>query len=214
MRPALLAALAFGCVLTAAPLAAAPFVLDFQGVEDDPIPNSFGAQPGLSLSYRNLAGPGNVSLAASGRLLVSNRQYGDLAGVARTGANGTTGEIRFNIDPGYSLTIDSVRTAGAFGADRPTEFRIYDTAYNQLWTSGNITAPGTGNLLVQANITRTFSLIFQWGPDSLGAGIDRLSYTLVAPDTGVPEPASLALLVAGLGMLGMAPRRRLTPPPG
>ncbi len=65
---------------------------------------------------------------------------------------------------------------------------------------------GTGGLLnsFSPNVTSTNGLWIEWSNSAFNVGIDNVNFSVSA----VPEPESYALLLAGLGLIGVIQRRK------
>jgi PEP-CTERM motif len=169
---------------------------------------SYGDQAGLDVSYQSLSAPGASSVDYVG-LKYWQSSYGDLQDVAWGGNNDSNGvpEITFTLTAPGTITLNGLDYAGWPATDRPTDFRIYDLSYNLLFSSGALTAPGTGHSSITFGTSSTTGLRLQWGPNGFNAGIDNLDFTL-STSGAVPEPASWALMITGFGLVGSAMRRR------
>ena len=110
---------------------------------------------------------------------------GEVATGGTPGAHGGSNYYRDGAVQAYDGITQSIATT--VGATYNIEFWLSDNGplntFSQLSTNGNIT--GTG-----------------------GNGIDVLVYAGVIPTLSVPEPETYAMLLAGLGMVGFAVRRR------
>lgn len=202
-------------VLAGAPAMAATTVLDFSGNicgeaggqacgNGTPIVNSYGSSAPVTVRWRNAAGPGNTA-TRNPFVLWWGSAYADLAGVAYTVS---TGEARFEISEGFSLTLDSVDVGGWPNTNRNSGVRVYDLDFNLLFNGAPV-FPGQTALTVALGQSSNRGLILQWGPDAFNGGIDNLTFTVRSNDTPViPEPATWALMIAGFGLVGVAARRR------
>ena len=135
-------------------------------------------------------------------LLPGNGRYIDLDG--STYQAGTLSKTFTGLaDGSYTLSFDLAGNQRAPGKE--------DVLVNFGGTSGEYT-PGefkgfTEHHLTGVAVNGTLTLSFQdISADNIGALLDRVKITTQASQ--VPEPASPALLLAGLGAIGFAARRR------
>jgi len=115
------------------------------------------------------------------------------------------------IFPNHSTAVGSTFTFGSFAAGTPLDFQLYVLTTGYIWHTG----PASGNVdgVIHANV------IYDWnstgrtfvGFEDLYGGGDfdyddhMFSFTNV---NAIPEPETYAMLLAGLGLLGFAARRR------
>lgn len=152
---------------------------------------------------------GSVDIIGSGPagayfdLLPGNGYYVDMDG--STGEGGTL-EIGFTLQPGTTY-IASFDLAGSQRGDSNTvtvgfgsQSAIYPLASGDPFTTFQLsfTPPANSNPLITSVLS-----FGNAGGDNFGALLDNVSVT-----TAVPEPASVALMLAGLGAVGWAGRRR------
>lgn len=79
------------------------------------------------------------------------------------------------------------------------------------WASANGWGPGQNDILALShagNLMQSVTITSHVGFDSLG-GLTSLKHTQISGVTPVPEPETYAMLLAGLGLVGFAARRRL-----
>jgi hypothetical protein len=211
---------ALASLTAAAPAAAATTILDFNPavactpacVPNSPISDSYGDQAGVDLSWSvarmfGVATSEPIDIQFATDIDVQ----GDTGAYARSNTIDAVGQIRFDVAPGFRLTLGSI-FASTFAFDtRDVEFRVYDLAYNLLSSSAG-TVPLTGGRTFGLTGTSTTGLILQFGQPgnaTNGFAIDDLTFTVEPLATpAVPEPASWAMMIAGFGLVGGALRRR------
>ena len=120
------------------------------------------------------------------------------------------GEFRFTPAAGFQVTLhgfDVGEYQGRIAGN--AEVRVYglDLSAPALFT-GTQALGAAGHWSLSPELTTTTGFNLQWG-DSWDYGVDNISLT-VAPivPSAVPEPATVALLGAGLVAMGAVARRR------
>jgi PEP-CTERM motif len=166
----------------------------------------------VDVSHRSLVGIGN-SAVKENFLKFYATEYGDLNGIAFGGiirqAQPSVPEITFRALGAEGITLHGLK-AGGWRSSHNTEFRVYDLAYNLLFSSGTVTAPRVGHIDVSlGDIFNQTGLVLQFGPTGLNTGIDNVRFSVANLTPGaVPEPASWAMMIAGFGLVGASMRRR------
>ena len=170
------------------------------------ISQSYGDIPGqLDVTYRTLVGPGNAAVVTS-FLTYGSTGQGDLIGVAYAGNVGTyVGEIRLQTNPGYSITLTGLDLGLFGGLARETEIRVYDSAYQSIYSSGTFSISSSlTHSHFDYSLTSANGLVLQWGPNAETVRIDNVSFNVSA----VPEPSVHALMLSGLLVIAYVVRRR------
>lgn len=204
---------AVALALIAAPaLATTTVVMTFDEVTGDytPFPDTIGDGANFDVSNRTRDDFGDASVFEE-HIEHWGLNYSELVDVAFPSRSGGVGELQFDVDPGYQITIDSFRFGNYFDGRTPRNatFRIYDSGWSELWEF-LVTGHTGDSVLVEPGITGTGTLYFQFGTD-WNVGIDDVTYTssLAAPTTpAIPLPAGLPLAAGALGMLALLRRRR------
>lgn len=166
--------------------------------------------PGLNRTPSNFALlSGSVDIIGSGPngssndVLPGNGYYIDLDG--STGQGGTL-QIEFTLQPGttYVASFDLAGSqrgdSNAVTVDFGSQSAMYTLASGDPFKTFQLSFTPAANANPQISYALRFS---DGGNDSVGALLDNVSVT-----TAVPEPASVALMLSGLGVVGWAGRRR------
>ena len=80
------------------------------------------------------------------------------------------------------------------------------------WTGLNGWINGDNRILVlstSGNLMQSVTINSVYGIAGVGGGLDQLKQTEISGITPVPEPETYAMLLAGLGLVGFAARRKL-----
>ncbi len=172
-------------------------VLDFSGLgltNGQSVPQTYGDQPNLDVSYRSVASPGsNVEVASSMQYWPT--QYSDLTDVAY---GFQTAEVTLTPSAGHQVSLLGFDLGAWPNTDRQSQVSIYNLDYSALlFSTGSITVSGvTASNFSFANLTRTDGIKIQFGPDAFNVGIDNIEFTVST--NAVPEP--LTLLGAGTAL--------------
>ena len=192
-------------------------VLDFEGLGlsiYQSIPQTYGdntgTTPNVEVSYSVVDGSGNPHLTESVEYWGSS--YGDLSGVAFSGANGWFAKITLTPDSGFDVILNSFDMAGYPQTDLALDsLEVVSGSGVQLWDSGVTTILGAGptRSSFSPNITSSGPISIIWGTN-WNIGIDNIDFSQRQTQTGiaVPEPTTLALLGLGLAGLGFQRMRR------
>jgi hypothetical protein len=206
------AALAFSCGALAA-----EYTLNFNdGAACSTIKPACGNYGGISQSYGDVAGIVNMSYESvdSGgtSLLYFGSGYSELQGVvfALGSATNSHGRITLNAAPGQTISL----LGFDLGAWRyPSDTSRFTTLsvkngnssqdYAQALEVSTTTSSHIGTTYFgAAGAGQTVTL--EWKNDAFNVGLDNLHFSV----TQVPEPETYALLLAGLGLLGAATRKK------
>ena len=220
MRTATFIGAAAAALAWAMPAAAVTTTLDFSGnicgVAGDQacgngsqIGQNYGDSSLVDVSYRS-------GVAATGATFEPYLKwwttYGDLNAVV-WGGSGPTGqfsEITFTPTAGYEISL--IGFDGACYLNRATcqTFPYSVTAGATTLASGNIVPPAGGHDSVLLNTAyQTGAIVLRWGPDGYDGGLDNIRFDVRSIANGaVPEPATWAMMIGGIGLAGGALRRR------
>ena len=174
-----------------------------------PISQLYGDQAGVNLSYSVADGFGGTPSPHGGYIAYteSYKTAGDRGATGDFRTSNDVAQIRFDVTPGSTLTLNSLFAATTFnGTLNNVEFRIYDLGFNQLSTQTTNLPQFGGNMLTFGNSSTT-GLILQFS--NFGSfAIDNLSFSVDAAASGaVPEPATWAMMIGGFGAVGGVMRR-------
>ncbi len=183
-------------------------VLDFSGLglgNGNPIPQTYGDEANLNVSYRSVIEPGS-STTVTPNMLYWNNSYSDLVDVAY-GAAGRTAEVTLEVTtPGFQVELLGFDLGAWPTTNRPSQVQIYNLDYSQLlYSSGDITVLGSdASEFTFTNIVRSDGVRIQFGPDAFNVGIDNIEFDVSV----VPEP--LTILGAGTAIaFGTGFKRKL-----
>ena len=127
---------------------------------------------------------------------------------------GSTGYTDISLTGGGSFTDASLLVGTGYGGASPWLAYAFVSNGTVLATGDWTALQNFGDGLVTANLSSAVPITdlwvqgtsFQFGFDA--ANLDALSISQVSIPTSVPEPANMALLLSGLGLLGVAAARR------
>lgn len=199
---------ALAMTLAAAPAMATTAVLTFDaGVACSGGCGNYGA---ISQTYGDIAGELDVeykkSLVGGGPLSWWDA-YSDLQGVAWADA-GSVGEVYLRPLAGFQVTLLGFDLGSYGGQNRQTQVTLLGGNGDALGAFPDLTV-GAVHQAFASNLTRSDGIRIQWGPDAFDVGIDNIAFEVTAvPETGVPEPATWAMMILGFGAVGTAARAR------
>jgi|GEM_PF-1815519 len=169
----------------------------------------------LDVSYRSFNGGTDVTYEPFLKHWAGN--YGDLLHVVWGGPGPTVykAEIIFTPAAGYEVALLSF-DGGCYqnrGSCQTLNYAI--TSLGGSAIDGGATAtlfPAHVSVAVNSGYFSD-GIKLVWGPDAYDAGLDNILFEVraIGPNTSpVPEPASWAMLIAGMGIVGASMRRRRT----
>lgn len=190
-------------------LQAAVVTLDFDAalactggpcINGSAISDSYGDNASLNFSWTGSSSNGGPADADANWW---DADYGSLRGVA-WGGNSSNGVLRVIIEGLGGTTLSGIAFdyAGWPNTDRSVFVTVRSLDLSTVYASTTLTAPGTGFLNANACCGAFSAFVLDFGPDGFNAGIDNLTIDYT-PGTAVSEPASLALMLAALGGLGL-----------
>ena len=186
----------------------------------------YGAGEFVVMDAANLAGLADFRTALNSfSAIVVASDHGGMLGAAELAyLNGHVADIISFLNAGGGLYAEAEsNAAGLIGTEDPfgfLPFLVASTSFQAAETNNTVTVFGAGLGLVNADVNGNFSHNFfsstgGMSPVDLFNGDPNMPLTLAFRgqiDTGgvipVPEPETYALMLAGLGVLGMVARRR------
>lgn len=169
----------------------------------------------ISQSYGDVAGVVDVTYSAPRRqsesLLWWAEDYNNLFGVAWANSSDADSRARIELKPlvpGAGITLASFDLGAYPRTTRNTTVSIYDIGGGTpLYTfTGNVGNAFVAPTTFAVNIHSDNGLWIEWQDSAYNVGIDHIQFTTAAAP--VPEPASVALMLAGLVGMGAMIRRR------
>jgi hypothetical protein len=178
------------------------------------IDQSYGDSAGLDVLYDNNIADAFARGTTDARLFWWNTNYSDLLNVAYGQSGTATAEIYLDPAPGFEVELLSL-DLGAWSCSARNSPLTVNSGGDPPFTTGPINVVGNGTCLPNSHdhydfggvgfTSDTFIQIL-WGPDAFNVGIDNVVFDV--RQLTVPEPATLALLGAGLLGLSVLRRRR------
>ena len=173
----------------------------------------------LAQTYGDVANTVDVTYSAprindSRSLRWWSTNYNSLYGVAWADNGDTDSRARIELKPltvGEGVTLTGFDLGAYVDTSRFTTVNIYAIGGGApLYTfAGNVGNAGTNTPTSFAvNIHSDNGLWIEWQDSAYNVGIDRITYSVGSNVPAVPEPASMALMLAGLAGVGAVARRR------
>lgn len=220
------ALVAAGLISFSVGAAAQTYVIDFGESGSPPYCASGGDGTGLTQlcgdgarihqNYGDIAGVVNVTYlqpesASPTSLRWWSSGYNNLYGVAWADGGDANSTARIELDAlGGPLRLTHFDLGAWPGGQRATHVRV--------WDLGNLSGPalfsfdgtvGTSSPNVATafnmNLVSSEGFRIEWYDSAYNVGIDHITFEIAAV---IPEPQTYAILLAGLGLLGFAARRR------
>ncbi|MCV2354664.1 PEP-CTERM sorting domain-containing protein [Paucibacter sp. B2R-40] len=164
-----------------------------------PINQAYGDSAGADVSYQ--ASPGSAN-----SMYYWADSYSGMNDVAFGDTNNTP-TILIVPTAGNTVTLAGFDLGSWPNADLISQVTVTDLAGGTiLLNTGAITIFGAAPSHFAINATSSAGFSIAFGPEGYNVGIDNISFTAAA----VPEPATVALLLAGLAAVGAATRARRT----
>jgi len=211
------AAAALAGALAASPAAAVETVLDFNGDICGPNPcgsgsiieQSYGDGTGVDVSYASFFHPSGDPNQPYLRYWTTG--YGDLEGVVWGGNNPANffSRITFTALAGYEISLRSFDIATFVGSSPQSPVLIESLGGTDILAGDVDTLFPIHNHVTVNSAYFTDGIVLNWGPDGFNVGLDNITFDVRAiSGTTVPEPATWAMMILGLGAAGSLIRRR------
>lgn len=215
--PGRFTSLTFAAALLVAPVAGAQNVTLVAPNAASCLSDDFGSTADVSFSWTVTPAFADFSTIASGDSCVSGWPggYGQMSsafwsnGLNASGSSTDVIQLTATAtDPFETVTLNSLQLGEWSRTSSLLEVRVFDLSGALLYADA---LPGLegGVLVTQTfapNITAVGGLILQYGEDPWYVGANNISFTLGSV-VAVPEPASFALVLVGLGAALLATRR-------
>ena len=172
------------------------------------IDQNYGDVAGLVdvITTRNVGSYG-YSGAANHSLLWWANNYSGLTSVA-WGDSGVEVGLFLKPAAGYRITLNGFDGGSYLNATRSTQFSILDGTSGAVLFSTGPTTVGALPVSFSGPYTSSGGIKIQWGPDGFDVGVDNVNFSVTPIASGVPEPATWAMMLLGFAGLGMMGRRR------
>lgn len=165
----------------------------------------------IDATYGDVAGQLDVvydrNIAAGGETRLSWWDVYSGSPAVAWGDSGATVEIFLQPLAGYQVTLNSLFMGSYLNANRGSQLTILSGAGATLFSSGALNV-GAAGLTFTPNLTSVDGLRIQFGPDGFDVGLDNIDFSISRVVAGVPEPASWAMMIAGVAATGAMLRRR------
>lgn len=208
LRTLIAAAVAAACL--ASPAFAASFSLDFAGERFHPVPQDFGDNAWVDLSYRAIVPTGYGDVDTLSDLRHWPAGFGDLSGAVYSNGAPSHAEIRIEARaPGALVTLDGF-DLGGWWADQDARWLVFDLSWTLLAEGVGIAPGDAARLSVSPGVSAVDGLILQWGENGYDVGLNDLAFSVtgLAQIAAAPVPKGAPLLAAALGLLVLGRRRR------
>lgn len=167
----------------------------------------------LNQSYGDVAGALDVSFGqvlqpAGTSLRWWSAGYNDLWGVPWADGTDTQSQARIELRAlnGHAVTLSQFDFGAYPSVPRNANITVYDLGTNQslFHYEGNIGNGSAHQTFGNLNLSSAAGLRIEWRDSAYNVGIDNVVFEVSA----VPEPSGWALLLAGLGFVGLAAKHR------
>lgn len=147
-----------------------------------------------------------IGVGSSTSTIGADTTFSNVTTIVSSASGGFSG-----IPAGFSISLDPVTATVGSAINFGSMFGGFTGAVNSVTLSANVVSfyalgtfsPSFGGYDA-GDASVTFSFTQTGGADSAVSG----SFSLASPPSGVPEPATWGMMIAGAGMAGAAVRRR------